>query len=110
MKKFITLMLGILSFSFAMAVVNLNTATKQELETLNGVGPAKAQAIIDYRTKNGAFKTVEDFKNVPGIGEKTFEKLKNDISVGGKTTVPAKGDTSKVSTPASKSNQSTIKK
>lgn len=107
MKKFIICMLGILSFSFAMAAVNLNTATKQELETLNGIGPTKAQAVIDYRTKNGAFKTVEDFKNVPGIGEKTFEKLKNDISIGGKTSVPTKGGTS---VSASKSSQSTAKK
>ena len=91
MKKLIVLLASLLSFAFAMAAVNLNTATKQELESLNGIGPAKAQAIIDYRTKSGAFKTIDDFKNVPGIGDKTFEKLKGEITVSGKTAAePAK--------------------
>lgn len=61
--------------------VNLNKASNSELETLPGIGPAKAQAIIDYREQNGPFKAVEDLISVSGIGEKTFEKLKDQITV-----------------------------
>ena len=84
MKKF--LLATILFFSFtvgAFAAVNLNTATVEQLEALNGVGPAKAQAIVDYRKKNGNFKTVDDLNNVPGIGDKTLAKLKPEITVSG---------------------------
>ncbi|MGI2326526.1 helix-hairpin-helix domain-containing protein [Planococcus sp. YIM B11945] len=63
------------------ATVNLNSATDTELMTLPGIGPSKAAAIIAYRTDNGNFQTVEDLKEVTGIGEKTFEKLKELISV-----------------------------
>ncbi len=59
--------------------VNINTADSTQLQTLNGVGPATAQKIIDYRTSNGRFSKIEDLKNVSGIGDKTFEKLKNYI-------------------------------
>ena len=65
----------------ALAAVNLNTATKDELIELPGIGPAKAQAIIDYRTANGPFKSVEQLKDVKGIGAKRFEKLKPELTV-----------------------------
>lgn len=61
--------------------VNINTADSTQLQTLNGVGPATAQKIIDYRQSNGSFASVEDIKNVSGIGEKTFEKLKDYITI-----------------------------
>ncbi len=61
--------------------VNINQASAEELQTLNGVGPATAEKIMDYRTSNGAFKTIEDIKSVDGIGDKTFEKLKEHITV-----------------------------
>jgi len=61
--------------------VNINTATAEELDTLPGVGPAIAQRIIDYRTANGPFQSVEDIKKVRGIGDATFEELKNKITV-----------------------------
>lgn len=61
--------------------VNINTATAEELDTLPGVGPAIAQRIIDYRTASGPFQSVEDIKNVRGIGDATFEKLKDKITV-----------------------------
>lgn len=61
--------------------VNLNTASKEDLQTLTGVGPSKAAAIIQYRQAHGGFKTPDDLKQVDGIGEKTFTKLKPFITV-----------------------------
>ena len=61
--------------------VNLNTATQAELETLTGIGPSKAIAIIEYRETTGKYQQIEDLKNIPGIGDKTFEKLKDSITV-----------------------------
>jgi len=73
-----------LSFSLnALAGVNINTATQAELESLNGVGPAKAQAIIDYRKKNGGFKSVDELEKVDGIGSATLQKLRKDVSITG---------------------------
>ncbi|MDA6141499.1 ComEA family DNA-binding protein, partial [Escherichia coli] len=62
-------------------VVNLNTATLEDLQTLNGIGPSKAQAILTYREENGPFKTVEDLLQVSGIGEKSLEKIKAEIAI-----------------------------
>ncbi len=61
--------------------ININTADSQTLQQLKGVGPSTAEKIINYRTENGKFKTIEDLKNVSGIGDKTFEKLKDKITV-----------------------------
>lgn len=68
--------------AIAQAAVDLNTADAKTLEKLPGIGPAKAQAIIEHRTKHGGFKNVEDLKKVDGIGDKTFEALKSELSVG----------------------------
>jgi competence protein ComEA len=62
--------------------VNINTATAAELETLPGIGPKTAEAIVEYREANGPFETIEDIMDVPGIGEGTFEKIKDRITVG----------------------------
>ncbi|WP_233549405.1 helix-hairpin-helix domain-containing protein [Lysinibacillus yapensis] len=61
--------------------VDLNHAEESALTTIPGIGPSKAQAIIAYREENGQFKTIEELKNVSGIGDKTFEKLKEHITV-----------------------------
>lgn len=61
--------------------VNINTASKEKLETLPGVGETTAQKIIDYREVNGKFKTIEDIKNVSGIGDAKYESLKDKITV-----------------------------
>jgi len=64
------------------AIINLNTATETQLQTLSGVGPKKAQDIIAYRDEHGGFKQVEELKSVTGIGDKTFEKLAPQVTVG----------------------------
>ena len=51
------------------------------METLTGIGPVKAQKIIEYRDKNGGFKSIEEIMNVPGIGKKTFENIRDEISI-----------------------------
>ena len=62
-------------------VVNINTASSEELQTLNGIGPKIAEKIIGYRQNNGAFKSIEEIKNVRGIGDKKFEKIRNNIRI-----------------------------
>jgi len=62
--------------------VNINTADVKTLDTVKGIGPKKAQAIVDYRTKHGPFKSVDDLTNVPGIKAKTLEKLRANLTVG----------------------------
>ena len=61
-------------------LVNINTASKSQLETLPGVGPSTAQSIIDYREGNGEFSLIEDIMNVTGIGETTFNDIKDFIT------------------------------
>ncbi|HWP99037.1 MAG TPA: helix-hairpin-helix domain-containing protein [Vicinamibacterales bacterium] len=64
------------------ALVNLNTATSAELQSLPGIGPRTAERIIEYRQKNGGFKKIEELMNIRGVGEKTFLRLKDRITVG----------------------------
>ena len=61
--------------------ISINSATKEELQTLSGIGESKANDIINYREANGLFKTIEDIKNVPGIGEALFVKIKENITI-----------------------------
>jgi len=61
--------------------ININTASQGKLEELSGIGPSKADSIIDYRNDNGPFKNVDELLNVSGIGDKTLEKIKDDIVV-----------------------------
>ena len=62
-------------------LVNINEATQTELETLPGIGPSIALKIISYRKENGKFSTIEDIKNISGIGENKFESIKDLISL-----------------------------
>ena len=61
--------------------ININTASKDELLLLTGIGESKADKIIEYREKNGGFKSIEDILNVSGIGQSVFEKIKDNISI-----------------------------
>lgn len=90
MNKFTALLFGLLMLAFnAFAAVNVNTATAEQLDAIKGIGPAKAKAIVDFRTKNGPFKTVDDVGGVPGIGHGPFlNKIKGELAVSGATTVP----------------------
>jgi competence protein ComEA len=63
-------------------LININTASLAELDTLPGIGPTTAQKIIDYRTQNGPFINAEDIVNVSGIGPGTYERIKDLITVG----------------------------
>ena len=67
----------------AKPALNLNTATQDQLETLPGIGRRTAERILEYRTKSGGFKRIEELMNVKGIGEKSFLKLKPLITVSG---------------------------
>ena len=60
--------------------VNINTADSERLQSLSGIGPALAQRIIEYREQNGAFKTIDEIKNVRGIGDKRFADIKDKIT------------------------------
>lgn len=78
------LLFAVMLFIFtapALAVVNINTASQAELESLQGIGPAKAKAIIEYREKHGAFTSTEGLVEVNGIGAGTIELLSGDVTV-----------------------------
>ena len=85
----LVLALVVLTFSWAFAEapvaagpkVNINTASQAELEGLPRIGPAIAREIVDFRSKNGAFKKIEEIMKVKGIGEKLFNQLKDMITV-----------------------------
>lgn len=63
------------------SIISINTATKEELMTLTGIGEKKAEDIIKYREENGEFTSIEDIKNVKGIGDSLFEKIKDYITL-----------------------------
>ena len=89
-KFYYSFLLLLLMVSTSFAQVNINTANVEELDTLKGIGPAKAQAIVDYREKNGPFKFGEDLTKVKGIGPKIMEKIKDEISISASTSKTVK--------------------
>lgn len=83
MKKIFlfSVMLFVFITTPALAVVNVNTANQAELESLQGIGPAKARAIIEYREKHGAFASTGDLVEVTGIGNGTIKQLGDSVTV-----------------------------
>ena len=84
--------------------VNINTADAKTLaRELDGIGPAKAQAIVDYRQKNGTFKTADDLLKVEGIGAKVLEQNRDNIRVekGGESSAGKKGAAKTAASPSS---------
>ncbi|UCH21544.1 MAG: helix-hairpin-helix domain-containing protein [Deltaproteobacteria bacterium] len=81
----VAVLVGLVSFvninAGAVEKININTASADELTQLKGIGPNHAAKIIEFREKNGPFKSPEDLIQVPGIGQKTFEKNKDLIIV-----------------------------
>ena len=67
--------------------VNINTATEAQIALLPGLGPKLATEVVNYRTNNGGFKTIEDIKKVSGVGDKKFEKIKDFVVLEGETTI-----------------------
>lgn len=78
----IVLALALLPLAAMAAEIDINTATVEQLDQLKGIGPVKAEAIVQYRTEKGAFKSVDELLNVPGIGEKSLEPIRDHITVG----------------------------
>jgi competence protein ComEA len=73
---------GWLMSTAAQAAVDINTATRSELEAVKGIGPTKAKAIVAYRKKHGTFKSLGDLAEVEGFGEASVAKLRNELTVG----------------------------
>ena len=97
LKKVLFSLFSIGCAALSFAAVNVNTATVEELDKqLTGIGPAKARAIVEYREKNGPFKSVDDLAKVPGSKEATVNKFRAQATVGNgnasvpKPTTPAK--------------------
>jgi len=86
-----TFLLWLLFLPMALAWVNVNTASSTELESLPGIGPSKAGAIIQYRTEHGQFTSLTDLDNVPGIGPATLQNISSLVVFDGNTELPAEG-------------------
>ena len=91
-KLFLALVMCVALAGTAAAVVNINTASKEELTTIKGIGDTRAQEIIDYRKKNGDFKSVDELEKVPGIGPGTMKQIRSQVTVSGKTTTDKPAD------------------
>ena len=90
MRKWFLLMALVFLFTgTAFAAVNINTASQTELESLQGIGPAKAKAIIEHREKSGTFASVDDLAKVSGIGQGTIKQLRDAITVEGEKATEA---------------------
>ena len=78
----VKLFLALLLFSTLLfSAVNVNRATSAQLQTLNGIGPYKAQEIIKYRKSHASFNSVDELVNVKGIGPKTLMKMKSQVAI-----------------------------
>lgn len=91
MKRILSsIILFLTGIGMALAAVNINTATVDELNAVKGIGPAKAKAIVEYRDKNGPYKSLDDLKGVKGFGDKSVDKLRDELVVGDATPASTK--------------------
>jgi competence protein ComEA len=115
MTRVLVMLVALFLSGAVAAALNLNTATKDELVALPGIGPAKAQAIVDYRNQHGPFKSVDEIRKVKGIGEKLFLQIKPELSIGtparnALAQAPAKADGKQDAKAAPRANGGTIAK
>ena len=90
-------------------IVNINKASKDELKNLKGIGDTRAQDIIDYRKKNGDFKSVDELEKVKGIGPGTMKQIRANVTVSGDTVLPKKSEPAKAATKDEKSKAADAK-
>ncbi len=81
MRRWLALILLCVPYGVAGAAVDLNTADQSVLESLDGIGPARARAIIEHRHANGPFRTLDEVLEVKGIGPKTLERIRPHIVI-----------------------------
>ena len=95
-------LMACLAFSHSVLArqVDINTSSSTHLESVAGIGPGKAKAIMEYRAKHGPFKNVDELDNVPGFGKKTIEKIRSQLTV----SVPKKKTSGNVNTVDSAGN------
>ena len=84
MKKLLFILVSLLVLCGSSFAVDLNKATQAELEALKGIGEVKAKAIVDYRTKNGPFKSADDLDKVKGVGKGIIAKIIGDVTIDGR--------------------------
>ena len=83
-SRFLLFLAGSLLWAgLALAQININSASKEQLDSLKGIGPVKAQAIIDYRRQHGPFNSVDELEKVPGIGPETLKDIRGKVMVSG---------------------------
>ena len=101
MRAFVMALLSVVFAAQAWAAgIDLNTADSSALESLPGIGPSKAAAIIQYRTDNGPFKTVDELDNVSGIGPSTLTSVRDLVSIGAASGKPEARSTEPSAAPA----------
>ena len=82
-RLLLTLACWVVMTGSVLAQLDINKASPEQLDGLKGIGPAKAQAMVDYRRQHGPFKSVDELQNVPGIGPATLKDIRKDVTVGG---------------------------
>jgi len=92
----------------ALAAVDINSAGQSELETLPGIGPSKAAAIIDFRSQNGPFASVDALDDVPGIGPATLANLRSQVTLGDGVAASSPATATESAAPASSSSAGRI--